>query len=106
MAGLIYITDRKRHLICIPYSVENLHRMAEELGLKRGWFHKNHYDIPKRRIDEIEKKCKIVNSRVIVDIINHPHLGDDIISGGQGVVGKPTGPGFEVTVLKEKGVID
>ena len=64
-----YLTDRKRHLICVPYSIENLHMMANELGIARCWFHKDHYDIPKRRIDEIESKCEIISSREIVKII-------------------------------------
>lgn len=77
---LIYVCDDKRHLICVPYSVENLHIMAEQLNIKKHWFHKNHYDIPKRRIDEITKKCKVVNMRLIVDIINRPDLAGDLIS--------------------------
>ena len=63
-----YLTDGKRHLICDPYSIENLHRMADDLGIKRCWFHKDHYDIPKRRIREIEARCEIVSSREIVRI--------------------------------------
>ena len=43
--------------------------MANELGIAKCWFHKDHYDIPKRRIDEIESKCEIVSSRDIVNII-------------------------------------
>lgn len=39
-----------RHLVCVPYSVENLHAMADALGIKRCWFHADasypHYDIP------------------------------------------------------------
>jgi len=66
---MIYICDNERHLICKPYSIENLHKMAEELKIKRCWFHKNHYDIPKKRIDEIMKKCTIVSSKEIVIII-------------------------------------
>lgn len=53
---LHYFADDKRHLICVPYSVPNLHRMAEDLGIKRCWFHSGrfpHYDIPKLRIQEI-----------------------------------------------------
>jgi tetraacyldisaccharide-1-P 4'-kinase len=64
-----YLTDGKRHLICKPYSIDNLHRMAEDLGINRCWFHKDHYDIPKRRIEEIEAKCEIVSSKDIVRII-------------------------------------
>ena len=63
-----YLTDGKRHLICVPYSIENLHRMAEELGINRCWFHKDHYDIPKNRIDEITAKCEIVSTREIVRV--------------------------------------
>jgi len=65
-----YLTDGKRHLICVPYSIENLHQMADDLGIKRCWFHRDHYDLPKRRIKEIEARCEIVSSREIVRIIN------------------------------------
>ena len=68
---LIYICDTKRHLVCIPYSIANLHLMAKQLKLKRWWFHKHHYDIPKRRIKEITSKCVLVNSREIVKIIKN-----------------------------------
>jgi len=64
-----YYCDTKRHLICIPYSIENLHRMADNLNIKRCWFHKTHYDIPKRRIDEITNKCLVVSTIDIVRII-------------------------------------
>lgn len=65
-----YLCDNARHLICEPYSIENLHRMAAELGIKRCWFHKTHYDIPKRRIEEIKAKCEEVSTRRIVEIIH------------------------------------
>ncbi len=42
--------------------------MAADLGIKRCWFHKDHYDIPKRRIEEITKKCILVSSKEIVKI--------------------------------------
>jgi len=64
-----YFTDGKRHLVCVPYSIENLHEMAKQLGLKRCWFHKNHYDLPKRRQKELEALCEIVSSKTIIDII-------------------------------------
>lgn len=71
--GLRYLCDEARHLICLPYTVENLHRMAAELGLKRCWFHASsrfpHYDIPKRRIDEVVARCTLVSSRDILRII-------------------------------------
>ena len=43
--------------------------MADELSLHRGWFHKNHYDLPLNRIEEITSKCKVVSSKIIVKII-------------------------------------
>lgn len=65
-----YICDNKRHLICEPYSIENLHKMAEELNIKKCWFHKgNHYDIPKKRIEEIQNKCDVISTKEIVKII-------------------------------------
>ena len=70
MHQLKYLCDNHRHLICVPYTLENLHQMASELNINRCWFHKNHYDIPKRRITEIQSKSKIVDSKEIVRIIN------------------------------------
>lgn len=67
-----YITDGQRHLICDPYSVEGLHQMAADLDIKRCWFHAGrfpHYDIPKRRIKEIEAKCTIISPRELLTII-------------------------------------
>jgi len=68
-----YYCDTSRHLVCEPYSVENLHTMAEDLGIKRCWYHASsrfkHYDIPKRRIREIQAKCRIVSSREILRIV-------------------------------------
>ena len=66
---LIYICDRSRHLVCLPYSIPNLHKMARELEINDCWFHKDHYDIPIRRIEEVSERCMIVDSRDIVRII-------------------------------------
>ena len=68
---LIYITDGI-HLMCLPYCKENLHRMAHDLDIKKSWFHKDHYDIPKKRIEEIKSKCKwIVSPKILVRIRNN-----------------------------------
>lgn len=67
---MTYYCDNNRHLICKPYSIENLHIMAGELGIKRCWFHKNHYDIPKRKVDMIKQRCIVITSKEIVAIIN------------------------------------
>jgi len=72
-----YYCDNNRHLVCIPYSIENLHIMAKDLNIKKCWFHnkvnKWHYDIPKTRIEEIQAKCIIVSSKEILKIIKHEH---------------------------------
>lgn len=47
--------------------------MAEVLGIKRCWFHSGkhpHYDIPKRRIEEIQAKTTVVSTKRILEIIN------------------------------------
>jgi hypothetical protein len=70
---LKYYCDGRRHLVCLPYSIENLHLMAERLGIKKCWFHHKkgyeHYDIPKKRIQEITAKCELVSSKTILEII-------------------------------------
>lgn len=69
-----YYCDKFRHLVCIPYSIYNLHQMAEDLNIKRCWFHKDHYDIPKLRIKEIIDKCEIVSSKEILQIIKSKNI--------------------------------
>ena len=69
-----YYCDHFRHLICVPYSIEGLHAMAEDLGIKRYWFHKStyaHYDIPKRRIEEIKNdpRVTVVRARELLSLI-------------------------------------
>lgn len=66
---LTYYCDKQRHLVCKPYSLENLHLMAQQLNIKKCWFHKDHYDIPKTRINEIMDLCEIVYPRDILNII-------------------------------------
>lgn len=65
---MLYVADNKRHLVCIPYSLANLHSMARELGVKKGWYENGHYDIPARRIDEILSVCVVVSPKLIVRI--------------------------------------
>lgn len=74
--SLRFVCDTMRHLICVPYSVSNLHRMAGELGIKRCWFHGGasypHYDIPKTRIAEISARCTIVTPRELLALCKEP----------------------------------
>lgn len=71
---LKYYCDDKRHLVCVPFSIENLHIMAERLLIKEHWFHKKsrhpHYDIPKKRMKEIMAQCTVVSSETIYKIIH------------------------------------
>lgn len=72
-----YFCDLNRHLICTPYSVENLHKMAEDLEIKKCHFHGGkflHYDITKRRMIEIQNKCIILSSRELLDIIKNAEI--------------------------------
>ncbi len=71
---MVYYCDNARHLVCVPYSVANLHKMAAALNIKRCWFHKDHYDIPKTRIAEVQAKCQVVSSKEIVKIMGR--MGD------------------------------
>lgn len=66
---MIFLTDGKRHLICEPYSISNLHIMADILGIKKCWFHRDHYDIPLKRIAEIEAKCQKISSRKLLQVL-------------------------------------
>ena len=47
--------------------------MAKELNIKKCWFHSSakykHYDIPKKRIQEIQSKCNIISEKDILKII-------------------------------------
>lgn len=67
-----YCDGPRRHLVYVPFSVENLHHMAAVLGIKRCWFHASkrhpHYDIPKRRIAEVMSKCRVVDTETILAI--------------------------------------
>jgi hypothetical protein len=50
--------------------------MAQELDIKRCWYHSSrgrrplaHYDIPLLRIAEIKQKCEVISSRKLIEII-------------------------------------
>lgn len=101
LVPLEYLTDGSRHLICIPYSRHNLERMARNLGIGKHWFHKNHYDIPKRRKEEIEAQCRLISTREIVKIIKGSELVGDrtrLESDGNQLT---TGLGFETSAARQ-----
>jgi len=39
--------------------------MARDLAIGKHWFHKDHYDIPIRRVEEIKTRCELVSTRTI-----------------------------------------
>jgi hypothetical protein len=69
MNNLFYFTDIQRHLVCLPYSKENLHKMAADLGIKLCWFHKDHYDVPKKLLVQVRDKSIFVSPKIILEII-------------------------------------
>lgn len=82
---MIYCCDEHRHLVCVPYSVENLHLMAADLGIGRHWFHAHprhpHYDIPKGRVAEVRLRCVAVRPRDILAIVGGTWVAPGTTSG-------------------------
>jgi hypothetical protein len=69
---LTFYTDGKRHLVCRPYTKENLHLMAQTLGIPKHFYEDHghpHYDIPAKRKAEIETQCIMVSPKEILRII-------------------------------------
>lgn len=69
-----YYCDKGRHLICLPYSIPNLHIMARNLNIHPCWYHGGrfpHYDIPKLRIAEIQAKCTVITSKQLLKLIRN-----------------------------------
>ena len=65
----IYFSDFTRHLVCLPYSINGLHSMASNLGIKKNWFHNNdtpHYDIPKGMRADVWRETIVVSPKDIL----------------------------------------
>ena len=59
--------------------------MAEDLKIKKCWFHNSrwpHYDIPKKRIDEIQAKVEVVSSKELLSLIKDSEKRNDEIKTG------------------------
>jgi len=56
--------------------------MAQDLGIKRCWFHASkshpHYDIPKKRITEIQNKCIVISGKLLIKIIKRKMTRKDL----------------------------
>ena len=63
----------------MPYSVENLHLMAQDLGIKRCWFHSGasypHYDVPKRMMAGMSNRAELVDPRTILAVCKGEYEG-------------------------------
>ena len=74
------IRDDYRHLVCLPYSIENLHDMARSLNIGRHFYHAGrhpHYDIPARRRAVLEELVPRVSSTDLVRITQGLFLGPE-----------------------------
>lgn len=69
MKKLQLFRDDERRLICKPYSRENLHLMAQEMKITRGWYVKGYYLIPKKRLTEVERQSVLIESSELTKII-------------------------------------
>ena len=65
------------HLACAD--LEELHRFARRIGLKRQWFQRGHYDLTTRRAREraIEAGAVRMSTRELVKAIREGDDGDD-----------------------------
>ncbi len=67
------MTPETRELFCPKCGVQHVDRGAATLGIKRCWFHNTpsgrHYDIPKRRIEEIHGLTTVITPRQLLAII-------------------------------------
>lgn len=63
--------DRKRHIVCYPWSVPGLHAMAKYLGIKRKHFKGDHYMVPRGMEGELMKLIDgVITTRVLARIIS------------------------------------
>lgn len=70
------IMSYRGELICQPYCLENLHKMADELGINSNAFHKNHYKVDRKDFKDFLTVC----TSTIAEIIKNPRYGHIVIS--------------------------
>lgn len=62
IVAIVPMIDSKKRLVCMPYSVSNLHTVAKTLGMKRGLFRSSHYAVPASKLVEIQQKSVIITA--------------------------------------------
>jgi hypothetical protein len=68
---LQFICDSNRHMVCQPFSVDNLHRMAASLHIDRTWFFDDYYLIPGNRVQEMMALCEVRSPAEVAQIAGH-----------------------------------
>lgn len=67
------VCDRHGRLVCVPFSIENLHRVARRLHVKKQWFSGPrrfpHYRVPISLMIEVRVRCEVASTRRVVEII-------------------------------------
>lgn len=82
---LEYYCDNQGHLVCLPYTIDNLHQMANELGLDQSHFKSHpkhaHYLISDNQKDTIMPQCHLVSSKHIIYIVRSRNIKIGDIDG-------------------------
>lgn len=84
MARLTYYCDNAFRIVCRPYTIHNLHKMAEELDMPMHRFHTtvnisqpySFYTMPMERQKEIMKKCTVVTMKELFLITQKKSIYD------------------------------
>jgi hypothetical protein len=63
------VIDEMRHIANDPYDLELLHKEVAAIGIKRCWFHRDHYDAPKKRFEELKKTLRVVSPREMLRLV-------------------------------------
>lgn len=72
MLAIRYLCDEAGHLICTPYTTENLHVAARHLTLGPLFYKTEpypHYAVPWMRIEDVRAKCDAVEEAAILAIV-------------------------------------
>lgn len=63
--NLLYLSDTSKRLICMPYSKENMDKMANDLGLKSDWLKNDHYVVPEDVYNDIDSSVSKVSTTTL-----------------------------------------
>ena len=70
-------------------SLDELHKFAGSIGLKRCWFHKHHYDLtPGKRFQAMRAGAKEADSKELVEQMAVAIMAAKAINKARGINGK------------------